>query len=109
MTYGLWIVGFRLDFSFDPLCAGRQLQELDMRYVSILAVPVSALALIAGTAAGAETRSSMALPKEGHGGQLALAQNAHGPKNGFPENRGLERAMERANEHARFKRCDSEG
>jgi len=69
-----------------------------------------AVALIAiGATAHADTRSSNALPKNPSPLEDQAKGNPQGPKNGFPDNHGLERAREVANEHARFQRHDSDG
>ena len=78
------------------------MQEPTMQRLSILAIPTAALALVAASLAHADTRSDQAVPK-------APAEKAQGPKNGFPDNHGMEVAMEHANEHARFIRNDSDG
>jgi len=72
------------------------------------ALPIAAAVLFA-SAAQAETRSVNALPSNQAAGRAAPAANAQGPKHGFPDNRGIAHALEEANEHARFKRHDSEG
>lgn len=69
--------------------------------------PLGAATLFAGAAATAEaaqTRSSAALPA-----QKPSTTAPQGPKQGFPDNRGLERARQVANANARFLRPDSEG
>jgi len=72
-------------------------------------VSLSAAALVVAAAAHAETRSSNALPKNPSPLEAQAKGNPQGPKNGFPDNHGLERAREVANEHARFQRHDSDG
>jgi hypothetical protein len=69
-----------------------------------------ATALIAiGATAHADTRSSNALPKNPTPLETQAKGNPQGSTIGFPDNHGLERAREVANEHARFQRHDSEG
>ncbi len=74
-----------------------------------LALAAPAATLLAGSAA-ADTRSPAAIPKAV---SAQAAPNANpspnGPKNGFPDSPGLDRAREVANENARFKRTDSNG
>jgi len=76
-----------------------------------IAVPLAITALMASGAAIAGTRSGQALPgpSASHTTSPGQAHAPQGPKNGFPDNRGIERAMEVANENARFKRPDSHG
>lgn len=76
-----------------------------MRY-ALLAAAVVPLATMAGAAS---TRSSNALPNNHAQAAEPEDKGPQGPKNGFPDNRGLERAREVANEHARFLRHDSDG
>lgn len=78
------------------------------RYFAI-ALVAPAATLLAG-AAVAGTRAPDAIPKT-VAAQAAPNANPspNGPKNGFPDSPGLDRAREVANENARFKRTDSNG
>ncbi|MBC2664336.1 hypothetical protein H7F51_02260 [Novosphingobium flavum] len=74
------------------------------------ALPLAAL--IAG-GAYADTRSAAAIPAKAAANaaapQSTPQSTPQGPKAGFPDSPGLDRAREVANEHARFLRPDSEG
>ena len=72
-------------------------------------VPLAAALIATGATAHADTRSSNALPRNPTPLENQARGNPQGPKNGFPDNHGLERAREVASEHARFQRPDSEG
>lgn len=84
-----------------------------MRLTWKLAFPLAAGAALLSGGAQAATRSDDALPSQAtvkkQTPAAAPAQNAQGPKNGFPDTPGRGQAMDRANEHARFKRNDSAG
>jgi len=71
--------------------------------------PLTVALIAMGATAHADTRSSNALPKNPSPLEAQAKGNPQGPKNGFPDNHGLERAREVANEHARFQRHDSDG
>jgi len=73
-----------------------------------LVIPLATGAL-ASASAQADTRSTQALPVPKAVVPAAHSGAPQGPKGGFPENRGLARAREVANGHARFLRPDSEG
>lgn len=79
--------------------------------IQTLIKPALAIAAVAvAGSAYADTRSSQAISKPAQASAKSGAQSApQGPKQGFPDNHGLERAREVANEHARFLRNDSEG
>lgn len=76
---------------------------------------VAGLSLAPAAASAGETRSSAAVPKAGLDARAkpqAGTDNrstSQGPRDGFPDNRGLENAREHANDNAAFKRRDSEG
>lgn len=70
--------------------------------------PAIATAALSAAAVQADTRSADAVPKKGNATATAAAK-AQGPKQGFPDNAGLARAREVANENARFLRPDSAG
>jgi len=71
--------------------------------------PLALTLFMFAATAQAETRSSNALPQSSAHGQGQAKSSPQGPKDGFPDNHGLERAREVANEHARFQRHDSDG
>lgn len=82
-----------------------------LRYAVVTMALLAAGAAQADVRAGSrsETRASGAIPAPGQQDGSAVRGNPQGPKQGFPDNDGIRRAMERANEHARFHRHDSEG
>jgi hypothetical protein len=77
-----------------------------------LAAGIVAAALILPAAAHAgENRAGAAIPKSGYDTAKKddKAKPTVGPKDGFPDNRGIDRAYERSNEHSALHRNDSKG
>lgn len=79
---------------------------------------VAGMALTPAAASAGETRSSAAVTKSGAkapatqdraGNGTSQRSTSQGPRDGFPDNRGIENARERANDNAAFKRNDSQG
>jgi len=67
-------------------------------------IALAAIPAQAGTRAGDKQTVYPVAPQGAHGGNQTV-----GPKQGFPDNHGMERAYERADEHAAFKRGKSGG
>lgn len=71
---------------------------------------VAALILPAAAHAG-NNRAAAAMPKGGYETSKKddKTRPSVGPKDGFPDNRGIDRAYERSNEHSALHRNDSKG
>jgi hypothetical protein len=85
---------------------------------SLVAAMALTPAAASASASASETRSSAAVTRSGakapatpDRAESATSQGStsQGPRDGFPDNRGIENARERANDNAAFKRNDSQG
>lgn len=73
----------------------------------MISAALAALVLGSASLAHADNRSSAAVSAQAKPNTSNNGKNVENPT--FPDNRGIERAREVANEHSRLRRSDSEG